>query len=85
MVLSLKFFALAVIGSANERNSSPLHSVWIIVSNLPQECPSLSLKALPITIVQGLTKGILVSKFPLDVYLWIQWHRHFPWWQKLLG
>lgn len=51
MVLFLKFFALAVIGSANERNSSSLHSVWIIVSNLPQEFPSLSLKALPITIV----------------------------------
>lgn len=58
MVLSLKFFALTVIGSANESNSPPILSVWIIVSNLPQKCPSLSLKALLITIAQGLTKGI---------------------------
>lgn len=63
MVLSLKRFALTVIGSANESNRTSLLSVWIIVSNLPGECPSLSLKALPITFVQGLTKGIIIPKF----------------------
>lgn len=71
----LRHFALTVTGSANEDDGSVLLSPWVSVSSPPRESPPFSLKALPTTTVQGLTKGILTPYFlnsPSDVYLWIE-------------